>query len=244
MLAAFQVLCREPCSLDTAWYSPRLRPSSCWDNHGRQAESTTNQSSSATATAQGRAGARATVLPPIIPAAARAAPKKMTNEEFLDRQYHISVIAGMNQRYHQDRSSLFAWWDRGLKIAVGLLAVAGSVLAFSGPEWLSILIACVAAAFAIVLNVVPVGDWHCHHVELFRRWSDLREEVDAMIFGIGENPSPDLIAHLRGLDAKVHRICGAEPKGDQTLIDKFFAQEEESRRPARTLTPSQPAPQL
>jgi len=137
----------------------------------------------------------------------------------------------MNQRYHQSRASLFARWDRRVKIAVGLLAVAGAVLAFSGSVVWSVIISCLAAAAAVVLNVIPISDWHCHHVELFRRWTDLREDADALLFDLNDDVPPELIARLKSLDAKLHRICGSEPEADSRLLVECQQAEERSRQP-------------
>src|SRR5438874_610231 len=118
----------------------------------------------------------------------------MTRKEFEQKQYEISVCAGMNQRYHLNFSSLWIGWDRGFWIAIGILAVAGASLAvvsatverpssgMSSWDIVSIVFASLAAVVAIALNVVPFGEWAGRHRELFGKWSDLREDVDALEF--------------------------------------------------------------
>jgi hypothetical protein len=62
------------------------------------------------------------------------------------------------------------------------------------------------AAAAIVLIVLPFGSLEKEHVDAFRRWTDLREEVDNLEYdlGIGE-PSNEIVERLRELDAKKQR---------------------------------------
>lgn len=161
----------------------------------------------------------------------------MTRDEFENEQYRISFTAGMNQRYHQSRAQLWARMDRGFRIAVGLFSVAGASLAVVtatsdsiGWDAASILIAGLAAVVAIILNVLPFGDWERWHVDLFRRWTDLREEIDALLFELNGAPDEMLIGRLKQQDAKVHRICGLEPHPNEALLRKCYRDEDRSRR--------------
>ena len=47
----------------------------------------------------------------------------MTPDDFKDRQYEISVTAGMNQRYHQAYAHWWTGWNRSVQIVVAVLAV-------------------------------------------------------------------------------------------------------------------------
>jgi hypothetical protein len=161
----------------------------------------------------------------------------MTHDEFLDAQFKTSFTAGMNQRYHQARASHWACWDRTCKISVGVLAVAGaclSVVTISSPAgsliMVSAIVAAMAAVVAIALNVLPLGEWNSQHAALFQRWSDLREDVDSLLFELdGDNPSVALVSRLRELEGKVHRICGTEPACRKELLAECFREEEQSR---------------
>ena len=160
----------------------------------------------------------------------------MTRDEFLTEQYKVSFIAGMNQRYHQRRASYWRW-DRGVRVAVGFLAVGGLVLSFAtvtheGWDWLSITIAAVAAVAAIILNIVPIGDWQRDHVSLFRSWTDLREEVDILPYDASRRVTDELIDRLRWLEAKMHRICGCEPQCRPDMLLKCENEEQFSWEPA------------
>ena len=160
----------------------------------------------------------------------------MTADEFQKKQYDLSVTAGMNQRYHQRRAGRFAWWDRGFRVGIGVLsavsaglAVAAANNSVSHVEGYSVAIAIVVAGIGATLNVLPFGDWEKSHVDLFRRWTDLREEVDALLYHTNGEPSAFVISRLKELDGKLHRICGMEPACKTKLLDECHRAEERSR---------------
>jgi len=169
----------------------------------------------------------------------------MTIEEFLDKQFHLSVTAGMNQRYHQSYSTRWCWIDRGFRIAVGIFTVTGAMLAIAASAnassslalW-SIGIAIISAILGVVLNILPFADWERRSSDLFRRWCDLREDVDALEFELKGNPTAALVARLRQFDGKVHRICGMEEKPDEKRLQQCYDQEEASRHPDKSSPPS------
>lgn len=193
-------------------------------------------------TAQERAAAgpwhaTAAALPPKASPAPNTAAKEMTNDEFRHAQYDVSFTAGMNQRYHQSRASLWKKCDLSTKIAVGALAVLGAILSFvswSDSGWLSNLLSVVAAVAAavaaIALNVLPFGEWSSNHNALHQRWTDLREDVDALLFELdSREPDAHLLARLRELDMKVHRIGGSEPLANRTLLERCDIEERQFR---------------
>lgn len=153
----------------------------------------------------------------------------MTREEFDEKHYEMSLTAGMNQRYHQAKAGTWACWDRSFKISTGMVAVAGAITAFSGPGWFGAFLAIAAAMLAVSLNVLPFVEWSALHADMLRRWSDLREDIDALGFDVNGEPSKPLIERLRNLDAKIHRVCGLEPKVDKGFLRKCFLEEEQSR---------------
>jgi hypothetical protein len=110
----------------------------------------------------------------------------MTNAEYQKRLHELICTCEMNQLYHQRLEWRYVVADRLLKIAVGILAVVGAVLAMpetttAGPPtvWACIgfVAACLSAAFAVALNVIPVGDTAKTHGEMFRLWSDLLKDA-------------------------------------------------------------------
>ncbi len=147
------------------------------------------------------------------------------------RYYELSVIAGMNQRYHQTIAARWGCGDAATKITVGLFAVAGAVVsvATSGGGWgtASIVVSFIAAFAAISLNVVPLSDRKELHLDLFRRWTGLREAIDTLPFSSFPSKSRDLI--YKDLLSKQHQICASEPLASPALLQKCFDEEQESR---------------
>jgi len=176
----------------------------------------------------------------------------MTGEEFRDRQFEISFTAGINQRYHQARESFWTSWDRGVKVLVGVLAVAGLCITVytttpQGATWIQagVCVAIFGAFSAIALNVLPIGEWAKLHNALFQKWTDLREDVDALLFDLSGEPSDELKDRLKALEAKVHRICGSEPGCKKHLLQQCCNEEKRSRGLKDTtaeLCPSQQPP--
>lgn len=160
----------------------------------------------------------------------------MTKEQFKRAQYNFSVQSGMNQLYHQKVSGRWKWWDTTCKIAVGFLAVGGlcfSVAAVAtGDLWLNataISVASLSALGAVALNVLPFAEWSCRHNALFQRWTDLREDVDSLLFDFSGEPTQELITRLKLLDGRIHRICGTEPDFDELLRESCYDAEVRSR---------------
>ena len=161
----------------------------------------------------------------------------MDSSAFRTKRYQLSVLTGMNQRYHQRRTHVWTVCNRSVQITVGVLAVAGVCLSVAA--WLAhddrvdiaaIIVASLAAIAAIALNVLPLGDWSQQHADLFRRWSDLREDIDGLLFDVDGDPGIVQSERLKQLDAKVHRICGSEPHFQKKLLEECLAEEEQSRR--------------
>jgi hypothetical protein len=161
----------------------------------------------------------------------------MTKKQFNQKQYEVSFTAGMNQRYHQACEHYWTWCDRFCKILVAVLAIAAlcfAVVAWAVEHWAwdatAVATATAAAIAAIVLNVLPLGDWARTHQALFQRWTDLREDADTLRSMVGSEPTDEQLVRLRELQAKVHRICGAEPGYDEALLEKFEDDEKQSRK--------------
>lgn len=161
----------------------------------------------------------------------------MNRDDFLHAQHVLSCIAGMNQRYHQieaDRlGTLDARWKianaiaatLGLGFAVASLFISDTTLNVTG-----VVLAAVTAVAAFVVNVSTFGERHSENVNFLRRWTEVREEVDDLLYRLGDrDPSEDDIKQLRRLDAKKHRISGDEPLADRDLLDACQDAEERSR---------------
>jgi hypothetical protein len=175
----------------------------------------------------------------------------MNRKKFLDRQYNISFHAGMNQRYHQ-RYATF-WWrcDTWAKIITAVLAVAGAMLSvgalFEGHDpridYLALSVASLAAIAAVILNVVPFGAWESASRDLFRQWTDLREDSEELLFACPGEPDGHNIHDLRKLDARLHRLCGAEPSPNKAILQECHDDEKKSRSKPKETQPASALPQ-
>lgn len=163
----------------------------------------------------------------------------MTQDDFLDKQYELSVVAGMNQRYHQ-RYATF-WWriDTAAKIITAILAVIGAMLAVAAtfkehPEsidrW-AVTIASLAAVAAVILNVIPFGTWEKEHRDFLRQWTDLRLDTEAILGECDGEPEHHHACEIRRIDAKRHGICGEEPMPNAKVLKECLKAEKESRTP-------------
>lgn len=163
----------------------------------------------------------------------------MTRDDFLDQQFKLSVQAGMNQRYHQAYATWWCIWDRLVKIVTAAAAVIGVMLSVAtyGPQasvalsQAEIVLAIVTTIAAVALNVVPVGNWEQTHRDLFRQWTDLREDIDALLFDCEGEPDQHILCELRKLNAKIHRVCGQEPSPNTQKLKQFYNEEAASRLP-------------
>lgn len=164
----------------------------------------------------------------------------MNRQEFSDRQYRISIQAGMNQRYHHRWEVFWFRCDLAAKAATAVFAVIGAVLSVASigdkPSaelvWSSVAFSLMASVSAVILNVLPFSSWERDHGELFRQWTDLREAVDDLEIVGESDPSADLAGELRKLTSKTHRICGQEKAPDLKILAECQAEEEKSRKPA------------
>jgi hypothetical protein len=171
----------------------------------------------------------------------------MDKEQLLDRLWDLSVTAGMNQRLHQYDMSWYGWAEDVNKISVAILAaVAFGIAVFAalstgrGAErarrrwdWASIASAFIALGSAIVLNVLSPGESEVHHADLFRRWSDLRREVDGLSNQVENASGSDVPAttfeRYRDLLARKTDINTLESVEDSTRLGHFLDAEERSR---------------
>lgn len=143
----------------------------------------------------------------------------------------------MNQRYHQRLAQWWRWWDFVAKVATAFLAVAGAMISVAAlseghdpsiDAW-GVFVAASAALAAVILNVAPFGGWEKEHLDLFRQWTDIREDSESLLFECPREPEPHQICNVQKLDAKLHRICGLEPSPNRKLLDECYRAEKRSR---------------
>lgn len=87
-----------------------------------------------------------------------------------------------------------------------------------------------AAIGAVAINVVPFETWEQQHRDLFRQWTDLRGEVDALEFEACDPLSDSNLCEFKKLNAKMHRICGDEPHPNHRVLAACHRAEKRSRQ--------------
>jgi len=123
----------------------------------------------------------------------------MTAKDFRLELFNLSYTAEVNQRYYQLKYTTTWRWDKGVKISVACLAVIAAMFVFLPHElkWLEILVAALAVAMAIVLNVIPVGEWMTENGEMCHSWNDLFIALDRLKMRTRDLPDGgEIPAHL------------------------------------------------
>lgn len=158
----------------------------------------------------------------------------MDREQLLEVTFGGSYDASFNQRYHTKLSRLWAICDKGTRIAVGILATLSFGLAYAGSNTsMAIWLAFLSALTAILVNVIPFGEWEKTHRDLFRRWTDLRQRWEALEIKTERLPQEKVPDHLldliEELNATSHRIEGGEPAPIKWLLERCQDEENLSR---------------
>ena len=170
----------------------------------------------------------------------------MKAKEYEDKLYTLAHICGLNQRYHQRMARRWALVDRVAKIAVALVAIiALAALMGERYERLEFWMATLAALFAVVLNVVPFGEFEKFATEMFRGWSDLRIDVETQSARVEAdadgNIAPHKVERLTEMLAKSHALDAKEPAPWRRLLRKCQEDETESEWGEGIRTPAQMA---
>lgn len=137
-----------------------------------------------------------------------------------------SYTARMNQLYHTNLTWWFGVTDRCLRIIVGILAVTSAVLAQSDHSGWGFGLAMFTALMAVVLNVLPVGEWEKNHLDLFRRWSNVRRQWERMemsissITDITKDLTKPVVEEMNELNAEKLRIESDEPAASRKYVSR------------------------
>jgi hypothetical protein len=155
----------------------------------------------------------------------------MTNWQYRNRLHKLQCNALANVLYHQHQQARWDWWDKYIRIALGISTILGLVFAFPDifPHWMvwvGLITAAASAAAAIALSIIPIGDISKIHGELFRLWSDLHADT-----AIAEQKTFDLDPHgdapqdacerLLEMIGKAERLCADEPKMEKALFQHY-----------------------
>lgn len=169
---------------------------------------------------------------------------KVKKDDLIKKLNNLSFTAAMNIRYHQYKWTKYSYIDKSIRIAVGIVAVLSVVASSMGSSDiknilianLSFLLSILSLIVAIVLNIAPVSDRETFHRDLFRRWSDLREEVDSEIVRVesldisgNEEGLNKFMNRLEDLTRKKNRINAFEDSPDDELLKKCYRQENKAR---------------
>jgi hypothetical protein len=169
----------------------------------------------------------------------------MNRRDFLQKQFELSVRAGTSQRYHQNVAQLWRRLDRAARFSSALFALLGATLAGMSilpaaqqPAWampVSMVLGLISAALGFGVLVMPVGTWELESQDLYRRWTDLRKDVDALEFELGDKPTATstLVNSLSALERESHDLCGMEHAPSKALVRKLYDEEYASRLPAK-----------
>jgi hypothetical protein len=147
--------------------------------------------------------------------------------EFRNEVHNLGYTAEVNQRYHQIKQRRMWLWDKWVKIGVALLALFALLAVFLPHEWkcLEVVAAVAATVAAVVLNVVPVGEWVTEFGEMFRSWSDLLlavEQLELKARNFEEDAAiPDhLVERLAELVSHQCQLDAMEPAPDDALLSR------------------------
>ena len=165
----------------------------------------------------------------------------MTNRELKDRLDDLIYTCGMNARYHQQTAANRGSWDKGIRITVGILAVAGLVFAVPNLKMgtldvplVGLFVAIISLVVAVILNIVPVGDREKLHGELFRMWSELRKDAEMEEYKVCEaDPDAQAPEHsferVRELAGKSLALDADEPEPNKKRLELCQGDENERR---------------
>jgi len=172
------------------------------------------------------------------------------------RWWYEHFSACMNERYHGEMAARFRKKDDNIRIAVGFIAIAGLVITIfslfpqSGTIWfwavfvLSFALSVGSLCVAYVLNVFPFKEKELLHIELQRRWNDLRYELELLRNSIERssvvNLKEDHLERFEDLLRKKAVITDDEPPTpDKKLLDECYFAENERRHGTGNRTDTQ-----
>ena len=160
----------------------------------------------------------------------------MLAASFRNQLWEAKYTAMVYQRYYQLKREQMWWWDKAVKIGVAVLAVLALLAVFlpHDPVWkgIEIVAASLALVAAIVLNVIPVGEWEAAYGEMFRGWTDLlvgTEQLELKAWDLADDADvPDhRVDRLAELVARQYQLegDGPTPKDELLLVCQRYINE-------------------
>lgn len=171
----------------------------------------------------------------------------MEIEKLKDDLEWLSFTAAMNQRYHQSEAARYGQKDHRVKLAVGISGVWSLIIsisaAFNSNEYLQVsafLITVITTVAAVYVNISKADEKQKASLDLFRRWTDVRQDVDttaskACREKLTQKEVDFLFSRYEELLFKKNSLNGQEVDAiDEKLLEKCYEDENESRTGYRT----------
>lgn len=184
----------------------------------------------------------------------------MNKEEILDTLYQLSVTAGTNQRYYRDLLTTSEAEDSHIRFIVGAVAIVSLALAivavfrgeasplpwkfeilkkFTSWNVASVCVAILSAIVAWQLNESPEVSALVRTADIYRRWSDLRTDIDTLQEQVEQEPDDklpsDIGERMRVLLARKNQNNAYDRAPDEKLLEKCEEDENLSRTGFRTI---------
>lgn len=179
----------------------------------------------------------------------------MTNEDFADKLFELSFMCGMNQRYAQAMLADSLWHYKIVADIASISSIFTFVLLIisccckheSRMRYTVQFISLFSAVCGLMLLITPTKSDAQHYAVMFQAWSDLRQDVDAVITDsesseeVLEAISPDkqeVVGEIRNvylqkqysyLKNKANGINSREPAADKGMLMKAYNEELVSR---------------
>lgn len=80
----------------------------------------------------------------------------------------------------------------------------------------------------MVLNLVHLDAWKEQHLDLFRRWTELRESIETLETSLHSEKSKEILYNQ--YQNKQHQISSSEPVANKKLLQECYEAEEKSRK--------------
>lgn len=158
-----------------------------------------------------------------------------TQLQIFTRARKGAYVARVNQKYHLLMKTIWLWTDRFFRILLGVFSIAALIYTLTGSEpvhasqvadgtnaqqgdsW-ELRIAWITALLAVALNVLPVNEWSNLHLDLYRRWTALRNNWESLeIHSVPHDTAKAiaetrLLEELESLNAEKNKLDAEEPR--------------------------------
>ena len=162
------------------------------------------------------------------------------NKQTLENQIHeLSVICGMNQRFHQKLQGRYERRDRILQVVLAGFTTLGLILSCVPSEttgaisyWAGIVLSAVSVVLAVAVNIAPYSRIAAEHKALFVRWCDLRIAVDILAIRTEADARESIkeyVERLVELSRWRESIDATEPPPDDALLSQCQVAEHHAR---------------